>query len=58
MNYELYEDYVRNQYAACNCARDVNNISVGIVGVISKCDDFGCAINFEGQRTCLVCRPG
>jgi hypothetical protein len=26
----------------------VNNRSVGIVGVISKCDDFGCAINFEG----------
>jgi hypothetical protein len=56
LNYELCGDYVRNYYAACNCVRVVNNRSVGIVGVISKWDDFCCAINFEGRRTCVVCR--
>jgi hypothetical protein len=34
----------------------VNNRSVGIVGVSSKWDVSCCAINFDGQRTCVVCR--
>jgi hypothetical protein len=55
LNYELYEDYARNKYATCNFARDANNISVGIVGVISKWHDFGCAIKFgRAKNMCSV----
>jgi hypothetical protein len=39
-----------------DCVRVVNNRSVGTVGVISKWDDSCGAINFDGQRTCVVCR--